>query len=172
MADGSSSQAGGSSESREHDRIFPIANISRIMKKGMPANGKISKDAKDTVEECVSEASEKCQKEKRKTIDGDDLLGAMANLGFEDYVGPLKNYLSCYRESMFLYWLTFYHHEFSLTPCISSYVLVWFMVGEIANRWRVILRDLLGEGRDQLRRIRTLDLISLQISSMLKAWAT
>ncbi|XP_063950128.1 nuclear transcription factor Y subunit B-1-like [Daucus carota subsp. sativus] len=106
MADGSSSQAGGSSESREHDRIFPIANISRIMKKGMPANGKISKDAKDTVEECVSEfisfitseASEKCQKEKRKTIDGDDLLGAMANLGFEDYVGPLKNYLSCYRE--------------------------------------------------------------------------
>nr|GEY60898.1 nuclear transcription factor Y subunit B-1-like [Tanacetum cinerariifolium] len=40
---------------REQDRFLPIANISRIMKKGLPANGKIAKDAKDTVQECVSE---------------------------------------------------------------------------------------------------------------------
>lgn len=43
-------------------------------------------------------ASDKCQKEKRKTINGDDLLWAMATLGFEDYIEPLKIYLARYRE--------------------------------------------------------------------------
>lgn len=48
-------------------------------------------------------ASEKCQKEKRKTINGDDLLWAMATLGFEDYIEPLKVYLARYREIIFLF---------------------------------------------------------------------
>ncbi|MCE7766650.1 hypothetical protein GQL56_28905, partial [Pseudomonas putida] len=75
-------------------------------KKALPANAKISKDAKETVQECVSEfisfitgeASDKCQREKRKTINGDDLLWAMTTLGFEEYVEPLKIYLAKYRE--------------------------------------------------------------------------
>ncbi|XP_011622921.1 nuclear transcription factor Y subunit B-1 [Amborella trichopoda] len=91
---------------REQDRFLPIANISRIMKKALPPNGKIAKDAKETVQECVSEfisfitseASDKCQREKRKTINGDDLLWAMSTLGFEDYIDPLKVYLQMYRE--------------------------------------------------------------------------
>ncbi|KAL0338396.1 UNVERIFIED_CONTAM: Nuclear transcription factor Y subunit B-10 [Sesamum angustifolium] len=116
VAGSSRSPAGGSHESggdqsprsgvREQDRFLPIANISRIMKKALPANGKIAKDAKETVQECVSEfisfitseASDKCQREKRKTINGDDLLWAMATLGFEDYIDPLKVYLTRYRE--------------------------------------------------------------------------
>ncbi|GMN51173.1 hypothetical protein TIFTF001_020333 [Ficus carica] len=101
-----SPRASGHGGVREQDRYLPIANISRIMKKALPANGKIAKDAKDTVQECVSEfisfitseASDKCQKEKRKTINGDDLLWAMATLGFEDYIEPLKIYLARYRE--------------------------------------------------------------------------
>ena len=76
------------------------------MKKALPANAKISKDAKETVQECVSEfisfitgeASDKCQREKRKTINGDDLLWAMTTLGFEDCVEPLKHYLHKFRE--------------------------------------------------------------------------
>lgn len=92
--------------SREQDRFLPIANVSRIMKKALPANAKISKDAKETVQECVSEfisfitgeASDKCQREKRKTINGDDLLWAMTTLGFEEYVEPLKIYLQKFRE--------------------------------------------------------------------------
>ncbi|QCE07734.1 nuclear transcription factor Y [Vigna unguiculata] len=103
---GEQSPRGSSSGAREQDRFLPIANISRIMKKGLPPNGKIAKDAKDTMQECVSEfisfitseASDKCQKEKRKTINGDDLLWAMATLGFEDYIEPLKVYLARYRE--------------------------------------------------------------------------
>ncbi|XP_058735580.1 nuclear transcription factor Y subunit B-3-like [Vicia villosa] len=91
---------------KEQDRFLPIANVGRIMKKVIPANGKISKDAKETVQECVSEfisfvtgeASDKCQREKRKTINGDDIIWAITTLGFEDYVEPLKSYLQKYRD--------------------------------------------------------------------------
>eukprot|EP00970_Alexandrium_tamarense_P020799 scaffold15698_cov283-Alexandrium_tamarense.AAC.1 len=38
--------------------------------------------------------------EKRKTINGDDLLWAMSTLGFDKYVEPLKVYLSKYREAV------------------------------------------------------------------------
>lgn len=97
---------GGDLSTKEQDRFLPIANVSRIMKKALPANAKISKDAKETVQECVSEfisfitgeASDKCQREKRKTINGDDLLWAMTTLGFEDYIEPLKVYLAKFRE--------------------------------------------------------------------------
>jgi nuclear transcription Y subunit beta len=44
-------------------------------------------------------ASDKCQREKRKTINGDDLLWAMSTLGFEEYVEPLRVYLQKYREA-------------------------------------------------------------------------
>ena len=51
-----SGNAGGElSSPREQDRFLPIANVSRIMKKAVPANGKIAKDAKETLRECVSE---------------------------------------------------------------------------------------------------------------------
>ncbi|XP_010538453.1 PREDICTED: nuclear transcription factor Y subunit B-2 [Tarenaya hassleriana] len=111
MADSDKDSGGGSNNGnrqspREQDRFLPIANVSRIMKKALPANAKISKEAKETMQECVSEfisfvtgeASDKCQKEKRKTINGDDLLWAMTTLGFEDYVDPLKVYLQRFRE--------------------------------------------------------------------------
>ncbi|PRW57251.1 Nuclear transcription factor Y subunit B-3 [Chlorella sorokiniana] len=92
---------------RDQDRYLPIANISRIMKRVLPANAKIAKDAKETVQECLSEfvsfitseASDKCQREKRKTVNGDDLIWAMTTLGFDDYIEPLKAYLAKFREA-------------------------------------------------------------------------
>lgn len=98
--------AGESEEVREQDRFLPIANISRIMKRALPPNAKVSKEAKETVQESVSEfisfitseASDKCQQERRKTINGDDLLWALGTLGFEEYIEPLRLYLTKYRE--------------------------------------------------------------------------
>ena len=52
-----------------------------------------------------SEASERCQAEKRKTINGEDILFAMSTLGFDNYVEPLKLYLQKYREAMKVSWL-------------------------------------------------------------------
>ena len=40
---------------REQERFLPIANISRIMKKALPSSAKIAKEAKEMVQECVSE---------------------------------------------------------------------------------------------------------------------
>ncbi|KQK04759.1 hypothetical protein BRADI_2g15800v3 [Brachypodium distachyon] len=103
---GTPEEGGGGAGAREQERFLPIANIGRIMRRGVPENGKIAKDAKESIQECVSEfisfitseASDKCMKEKRKTINGDDLIWSMGTLGFEDYVEPLKLYLKLYRE--------------------------------------------------------------------------
>lgn len=94
---------------REQDRFLPIANIAKIMKKAIPnsSQGKIAKDARECVQECVSEfisfitseASERCSNEKRKTMNGEDILWAMQNLGFENYIEPLRLFLQKYRES-------------------------------------------------------------------------
>ncbi|KAF2785469.1 hypothetical protein K505DRAFT_330978 [Melanomma pulvis-pyrius CBS 109.77] len=95
-------------EVKEQDRWLPIANVARIMKMALPDNAKIAKEAKECMQECVSEfisfitseASEKCQQEKRKTVNGEDILFAMTSLGFENYSEALKIYLSRYRETL------------------------------------------------------------------------
>uniref|UniRef100_A0A673NGI3 Nuclear transcription factor Y subunit beta n=1 Tax=Sinocyclocheilus rhinocerous TaxID=307959 RepID=A0A673NGI3_9TELE len=104
---------------REQDIYLPIANVARIMKNNfkivsrygelvITTNKNSSKDAKECVQECVSEfisfitseASERCHQEKRKTINGEDILFAMSTLGFDMYVEPLKLYLQKFREAM------------------------------------------------------------------------
>ncbi|XP_027368686.1 nuclear transcription factor Y subunit B-5-like [Abrus precatorius] len=91
---------------KEQDRLLPIANVGRIMKQILPPNAKISKESKETMQECVSEfisfvtseASEKCRKERRKTVNGDDICWALGSLGFDDYAEPMRRYLHRYRE--------------------------------------------------------------------------
>ncbi|XP_008223170.1 PREDICTED: nuclear transcription factor Y subunit B-5-like [Prunus mume] len=91
---------------KEQDQLLPIANVGRIMKQILPPNAKISKEAKETMQECVSEfisfvtseASEKCRKERRKTVNGDDVSWALGALGFDDYTAPLRRFLHRYRE--------------------------------------------------------------------------
>ncbi|KAF1839947.1 histone-fold-containing protein [Cucurbitaria berberidis CBS 394.84] len=88
--------------------IRNFAPVARIMKMALPENAKIAKEAKECMQECVSEfisfitseASEKCQQEKRKTVNGEDILFAMTSLGFENYSEALKIYLSRYRENL------------------------------------------------------------------------
>ncbi|KAL5280074.1 NFYB family protein [Megaselia abdita] len=92
---------------REQDRFLPICNIIKIMKMTIPDNGKIAKDARECIQECVSEfisfitseAIDKSYSENRKTVNGDDLLYAFIALGFDNYVPPLQAYLRKFRES-------------------------------------------------------------------------
>ncbi|GMM36391.1 Hap3 protein [Saccharomycopsis crataegensis] len=99
-----------SHELREQDRWLPIANVARLMKTTLPASAKVSKDAKECMQECVSEfisfitseASDNCLGEKRKTINGEDILLAMTVLGFENYSEALKIYLTKYRQQQAL----------------------------------------------------------------------
>ncbi|KAJ7637158.1 histone-fold-containing protein [Roridomyces roridus] len=94
-------------EYREQDRFLPIANVSRLMKAAVPPTAKIAKDAKECVQECVSEfisfitseAAERCLSEKRKTIGGEDILYAMGTLGFDNYAETLKIHLAKLRQN-------------------------------------------------------------------------
>ena len=69
-------------------------------------HAKIADDAKETIQQCVSEfisfvtseANDKCQREQRKTITADDILWAALKLGFDDYIEPLGIYLKRYRD--------------------------------------------------------------------------
>lgn len=84
-----------------------IANIAKIMKASVPDSAKVSKDAKECMQECVSEfisfltseAAERCNIEKRKTINGEDILYSMQSMGFDNYVNVLKIYLAKLRVS-------------------------------------------------------------------------
>ena len=57
------------------------------------------------MEECVteficfitSEASEKCKREKKKTINSDDILTVLNHLGFDNYALLLKVYYHKYK---------------------------------------------------------------------------
>ena len=85
-----------------------ISNINKIMRSVIDDNLKISKEAKNLVEECVteficfitSEASEKCKREKRKTINAEDILTVMKLLGFDNYVVILKVYHFKYKQAL------------------------------------------------------------------------
>lgn len=93
-------------EIKEQDRYLPIANVARVMKLALPPRAKLSKESKECVQECVSEfisfvtsqAMDRCTLEKRKTLNGEDILWAMFTLGFEHYAETLKIYLAKYRQ--------------------------------------------------------------------------
>lgn len=135
MSHDSPHEAPRASKSHKYDvydaNIRNFAPVARIMKLALPENAKIAKEAKECMQECVSEfisfitsegqlspslqsypqswclwdggsqimiASEKCHQEKRKTVNGEDILFAMTSLGFENYAEALKIYLTKYRE--------------------------------------------------------------------------
>ncbi|GLJ46191.1 hypothetical protein SUGI_0972910 [Cryptomeria japonica] len=92
----------------EEEQLVPLANVGRIMRKGLPPNTKVSKEAKQAVQECVSEfiafvtneASDKCKADKRKTINGEDIIWAFNSLGFDNYGQLLETLLHKLKANM------------------------------------------------------------------------
>ena len=84
---------------------LPIANVSRIMKEVLDDKTKISREAKELVQECVgefiafitSEASHKCKNENRKTVNGEDILWSLDQAGFGEYKDIQKIYQEKYK---------------------------------------------------------------------------
>ncbi|KAG6750484.1 hypothetical protein POTOM_044980 [Populus tomentosa] len=91
----------------EQDQLLPIANVGRVMKQHLPPAARVSKEAKQRMQECAtefisfvtSEASNKCRTENRKTVNGDDVCWALSSLGFDDYADTTVRYLHKYREA-------------------------------------------------------------------------
>lgn len=92
----------------QDNEYLPISNINKIMRSVIDSQLKISKEAKNLVEECVteficfvtSEAAEKCKREKRKTINAEDVLTVMKMLGFDNYVVILQVYHYKYKQAV------------------------------------------------------------------------
>ncbi|CCH59632.1 hypothetical protein TBLA_0B08160 [Henningerozyma blattae CBS 6284] len=90
---------------RDQDRLLPINNVARIMKQTLPPATKVSKDAKLLVQECLSEfisfvtseAADRCDAARRKTLSGEDVLVALHELGFEHYAALLRMVLARHR---------------------------------------------------------------------------
>ena len=59
------------------------------------------------MQECVtefllfvtSEANEICKRKKRNTVQGDDIIEAMQELGFDQYIWLTKYYMNKYRDA-------------------------------------------------------------------------
>eukprot|EP00467_Chlorarachnion_reptans_P026312 CAMPEP_0114534134 /NCGR_PEP_ID=MMETSP0109-20121206/27669_1 /TAXON_ID=29199 /ORGANISM="Chlorarachnion reptans, Strain CCCM449" /LENGTH=91 /DNA_ID=CAMNT_0001717509 /DNA_START=321 /DNA_END=596 /DNA_ORIENTATION=+ len=77
------------------------------MKQALPANAKVAKEAKDCIQECVtefigfitSEAADRLAKEDRKTITENDLVDSMRALGFNEYLAFLQIFIEKRRKS-------------------------------------------------------------------------
>ncbi|KAL5071140.1 hypothetical protein RYX36_022027 [Vicia faba] len=93
-----------SSSDKELD--IPIRYLTRIMQRALPPHGKMSDGSKESIQLCLSkftsivmsEANQRCKVHHRKIVTAEDILWAMNKLGFEDYVGPLSQYLQSYRD--------------------------------------------------------------------------
>lgn len=78
------------------------------MKEALPRDTKISKEARECVQECVSEfiafiTCESCEitkEEKRKTINGEDIIRSMRELNFEDYLSNIVYYNKKYKQAI------------------------------------------------------------------------
>ena len=120
------------------------------MKNAVPPTAKIAKDSKECVQECVSEfisfitseAAEKCQLEKRKTIGGEDILCAMVSLGFENYAETLKIHLAKLRQVRL--------HPFSsdLTDCKCLCLFFLFQHQSAASSSGKVGEDTEGHAKD------------------------
>ncbi|PNT76054.1 nuclear transcription factor Y subunit B-1 [Brachypodium distachyon] len=87
---------------------FPASYLTGIMARALSQHpgARISGGASDAVDRCVEEfiavvtsaAADWCREQNKTTLDSDDLINAMEDLGFYQYVGPLEDYLRQYRE--------------------------------------------------------------------------
>ena len=71
-------------EVKEQDVWLPIASVAKTMRTALPDDAKISREAQECMQECVSEsisfitseAAEICDLEKRRVISGEEILRA------------------------------------------------------------------------------------------------
>jgi len=86
-------------------KLLPVANIGRIMKRALPDNVKVTKEAKTACRIAVSEfiglvtaeASDRMVVDSRRTITGTDLLDALRALGYIEYMQDLEPLISTLR---------------------------------------------------------------------------
>eukprot|EP00762_Andalucia_godoyi_P002078 ANDGO_02546.mRNA.1 Nuclear transcription factor Y subunit B-4 len=92
----------------EDPLMVPQMNLLRMMKSHVPENTKIANEAKrfaqiaatELIAFLTSEAADIMVSKRRRILTGDDLVMAARNLGFDNYAGPLQEFLSTYKCEM------------------------------------------------------------------------
>ena len=96
VTDGVSSRAQG-----RRERLLPLSNLGRIMKRVLPHDAKVSKGSKEAMQEMAgeficfvtSEANDLCKEDPqpgKKTLHGAHITGACANLDLAELVAPIR----------------------------------------------------------------------------------
>ncbi|KAK9172909.1 Histone-like transcription factor (CBF/NF-Y) and archaeal histone family protein [Cryptosporidium meleagridis] len=92
-------------DSESSDLSLPINNIGRMMKLSIPGSAKISRESKMLMQQiskdfivCISsQAGVICTSNKRRVLNGEDIINALSSFGFGDYTNTLIDYLNIWR---------------------------------------------------------------------------
>lgn len=82
--------------------------MQKIISEILPSDLAFSKDARLVLIECCiefimilsTESNDIAEKEAKKTIASDHVLKALQELGYDDYIAPIKNLLNQHKESI------------------------------------------------------------------------
>ncbi|XP_018574899.1 DNA polymerase epsilon subunit 3 [Anoplophora glabripennis] len=89
------------------DLNLPNASVQKIIKEALPDHVIVGKDAKSALSRAASvfvlyitsQASTEAQKANRKTLVGQDIITALEELEFENFIEPLQNVLKEFKNS-------------------------------------------------------------------------
>ncbi|CAH0547479.1 unnamed protein product [Brassicogethes aeneus] len=89
------------------DLNLPNMSVQKIIKEAIPENVNIGKDARSALSRAASvfilyvtsQASKEAQKANRKTLIGQDVIAALEELEFEDFIDPLQDLLKEFKDS-------------------------------------------------------------------------
>lgn len=101
---------------RVDDLNLPNAVVSRLMKESLPDGISISKEAKTCLSRSASvfvlyltaTAVSECKKENHKTMTAKNVLDALEEIDFENFIEPLKAQLESEFDFFLLFWSFFY----------------------------------------------------------------
>ncbi|XP_065068815.1 DNA polymerase epsilon subunit 3-like [Rhopilema esculentum] len=91
---------------KPEDLNLPHAVITRLIKEVLPDGVNVSKEARSAISRAASVfvlyttscANNLAQKQKRKTLTGQDVLTAMEEMEFEQFIEPLKHSLEAFKK--------------------------------------------------------------------------
>ncbi|KAL1517846.1 hypothetical protein ABEB36_001555 [Hypothenemus hampei] len=89
------------------DLTLPTATVARIIKDALPEHIFVGKDARAALSTAASvfvlfltsQASQEAQRTNRKTLLGQDVIKALEELEFDEFIEPLQTVLKDFREA-------------------------------------------------------------------------
>ncbi|KAJ3190179.1 negative cofactor 2 transcription regulator complex subunit ncb2 [Gaertneriomyces sp. JEL0708] len=86
----------------EEELSLPKATVTKVIQDMMPEDLSCAKETKDLIADCCvefihlisGEANEICEREQKKTINGEHIIAALQTLGFENYLKDVTDVMN------------------------------------------------------------------------------